>query len=611
VVSTVDLNNDGMVDIVFGANAGTNFLSARGDSATNRTGNSSRLVVASDDGSGNLKVVQIVENMLYDREGTVFDGQSMTWADFDGDGYLDLFQSVGYGTTVANENISRIYFNDAGRISAATTNAGGYQTGAGRSYSMTYTAAAPVMKGGGSVAVDWNADGRMDVIEIPYYVTDPGTNGVQNVLLYTNQTNDGVVKFDTSLLTTAPKQGIGSAITGLLALDLDWDGDKDLILFTGTKGAFYVENKTEIAYGTAMHVKILDAEGINCFYGNTVQLFDSHGKLVSTQIINPQSGNQTNDSSALVDFYGLDPNETYSIVLLRAVGGQAAHVGGLADLGGYEIANVNAAWTDLKAGEANHCYVLTAEAGNAVNNANIGNGIVGTGYNDTFFATLGIDKYEGGGGTVTISDVKTWSDTGGMDIVDYKLAGNTPITVDLSIKGLQNTGFGIASFSNIEGIAGGNGDDVFTSGEGDSLFNGRGGNDTFNLTGGGHTTLLYTLLDAADATGGNGQDVANGFKVGTFEATPESDRIDLAELLIGYTPVSADGFAARYINGVATINEGDRIGEYLSVTKNGADTVISVDRDGAGGQFEMTALITLHDVQTDLATLLANHQIVV
>jgi hypothetical protein len=613
VVSTVDLNNDGMVDLVYGGNAGTNFISARGDSATNRTGNNARLVVASDDGSGNLKVVQIVENMLYDREGTVFDGQSMTWADFDGDGYLDLFQSVGYGANTAAENISRIYFNDAGRISAATTNAGGYQTGAGRSYSMTYTSDAPVMKGGGSLAVDWNADGKMDIIETPYYATtNPGTSGFWNVLLYTNQTADGLVKFDTSVLATAAKQGVGSAISGLLAIDLDWDGDKDLILFTGTKGTIYVENKVQIAYGTAMHVKILDAQGINSLYGNTVQLFDSTGKLVSTQIINPQSGNQTNDSSALVDFYGLDPSQTYSLALLRAVGGQSADVGGLPSLGGNVIENVNAAWTGLQASAPNDCYVFTAEAGNAVNNANIGNGIVGTGYNDTFFATLGTDKYEGGGGTVMISGVTAWSNTGGMDIVDYKLAGNTAVTADLSKTGAQNTGFGTATFSNIEGLSGGSGNDTFTdSTAGGNYFTGRGGNDTFNLIHGGHDTLLYPLLMANDATGGNGSDTVNGWKVGTFEATPKADRIDVSELLTGYTPVSADGYAARFINGTPTINAGDTIASYLRVMQAGDNLQLQIDRDGGGGSFTWTTLLTLNDVHTDLASLLANHQIVV
>jgi hypothetical protein len=40
-------------------------------------------------------------------------------------------------------------------------------------------------------------------------------------------------------------------------------------------------------------------------------------------------------------------------------------------------------------------------------------------------------------------------------------------------------------------------------------------------------------------------------------------------------------------------------------------TSISIDRDGAGTAFSETPLVTLNGVSTDLATLLANHQIVV
>jgi hypothetical protein len=140
------------------------------------------------------------------------------------------------------------------------------------------------------------------------------------------------------------------------------------------------------------------------------------------------------------------------------------------------------------------------------------------------------------------------------------------------------------------------------------VFIGRGGNDTFNLTGGGRDTLLYPLLSTADATGGNGTDQVNGFKVGTYEATPDADRIDLSDLLIGYIR-DANG-PAHYINGVATIDDGDTIASYLSVTRVGANTVIHIDRDGAGGAFSATPLITLNDVSVTLEMLLANHQLV-
>ncbi|WP_162212982.1 type I secretion C-terminal target domain-containing protein, partial [Trabulsiella odontotermitis] len=58
------------------------------------------------------------------------------------------------------------------------------------------------------------------------------------------------------------------------------------------------------------------------------------------------------------------------------------------------------------------------------------------------------------------------------------------------------------------------------------------------------------------------------------------------------------------------IDAGETIGNYLSVTYNGKDTVVSIDRDGSGGAFNSTTLLTLTDTRADLATLLANHQLI-
>lgn len=101
-----------------------------------------------------------------------------------------------------------------------------------------------------------------------------------------------------------------------------------------------------------------------------------------------------------------------------------------------------------------------------------------------------------------------------MDVVDYRNA-TSGITVDLRLSTAQDTGFGTTRLLNIEGINGSDYDDVITGNSGDNQFEGRGGNDTFNIGSGGHDTLLYKLINASDATGGNGSDVVNGFTVGT------------------------------------------------------------------------------------------------
>nr|WP_277755599.1 type I secretion C-terminal target domain-containing protein [Rosenbergiella metrosideri] len=122
--------------------------------------------------------------------------------------------------------------------------------------------------------------------------------------------------------------------------------------------------------------------------------------------------------------------------------------------------------------------------------------------------------------------------------------------------------------------------------------------------------MLYKLINSADATGGNGSDVVNGFTVGSWEATADTDRIDLRELLSG-SGYKGDG-SASYVDGVATIGaSAGNITDYLHVVHNGSNTEIQIDRDGTGSQFDATTVVTLNGVQTDLATLLANHQLLV
>ncbi|WP_426391353.1 Ig-like domain-containing protein [Variovorax sp. R-27] len=628
-LSGVDLNNDGKVDIVYHATAGlTKIGGPSADPALASTAKSSdpyRLVVATNKGDGTWENTQIIEQTFQraDDDPSYGNGISMTWADFNGDGYMDLFMGRGYSPAVGSQYQSRLLFNDGtGKLAMDDWN--GDKIGKTPTNMFTFadwggSGTPPWQQGGPSLAVDWNGDGKMDAIELPGFGATGGLTAIGNtgqINLYTNNSSAGKIEFGrVNLLGGSSTIGnwtgdplTNNAVTGAIAADIDWDGDRDLLAFTQKGNTKFIANTSTVADGTSLHFRIFDAQGINALYGNTVQLFDSSGKRVATQMINPQSGNQTNDSSAIVDFYGLDPKETYTLALLRIVNGAAADVGGMGNLGGNTIENVNAAWTGLKAGEANHAFVLTTESGSNVADANIGNGIVGTGYNDTFFATRGNDKFEGGGGAVTVSGVRAWSNTGGIDIVDYKLADSASLTIDLGNTGAQNTGFGTATFKNIEGLAGGSGADTFTDNAGDNVFEGRAGNDTFKLTGGGKDTLLYKLLATTDATGGNGADAVSSFEVGTFEATANADRIELKDLLVGYT-ADADG-AARYINGVATIDSGDAIGNYLSVTVSGGNTTLNIDRDGSGSAYSATALITLNGVTTDLATLLANHQLV-
>ncbi|KWT64832.1 hypothetical protein APV28_4973 [Comamonas testosteroni] len=147
-----------------------------------------------------------------------------------------------------------------------------------------------------------------------------------------------------------------------------------------------------------------------------------------------------------------------------------------------------------------------------------------------------------------------------------------------------------------------------TSGNDILHVNGAAASDT--LTGnGGSDVFLWDSLNPANTTGGNGTDTITDFTIGVVGTSANADVLDLSQLLTGYTP-DADG-PAHYVGGVATIDAGDSIGQFLSVANVGGNTVISIDRDGAGTAYQSTPLVTLNGVTTDLATLLANHQVIV
>ena len=611
-VSGVDLNNDGYVDITYHATTGTNTTSGGGTSSSN-----SRLAIVTNgvDGNGNMTLTntQTVTDVFYGNND--YDNQytTMTWSDLNGDGYMDLFVA---GLTGQGNATSAIFYNDGtGKLTTAANGTGtgsNVQTLGDSVNSMT------------SLAVDWNGDGKMDLIEIAGAAGSTVATNTNNIgLLWTNNGVNGSNQVDwtSQTLLTGANQGSTNITTGALTLDLDYDGDKDLVVFRAAGGKTeYITNNSTIADGTSIILRISDANGINAFYGNTVLLIDeSTGKVVSSQVINPQGGVNMNDSSGMVYFYGLDASKSYSAVLLAS----GKDYGGVSsvnfDSSGVSntIENVNAAWGGLKAVEKNHAYTLTAEDGaSAMNSATAATdgtnttGIVGTGYNDTLYATAGTHVYNGGGGSRVVSDADVWTAQGGMDIVDYELAGSSALNIDLSNTGMQNTGFGNAQFVNVEGIAGGNGNDVFTGNAAENFFEGRGGDDTFNIGNGGQDTLLYKLINASDATGGNGSDVVNGFTIGTWEGTADTDRIDLRELLSG-SGYTGSG-TASYVNSVATLDaQAGNIEDYIRVVQNGSNTEIHVDLDGAGGNFSSTNVVTLNGVQTDLATLLANHQLVI
>ena len=100
-------------------------------------------------------------------------------------------------------------------------------------------------------------------------------------------------------------------------------------------------------------------------------------------------------------------------------------------------------------------------------------------------------------------------------------------------------------------------------------------------TGAGADTLVYHLLNSADAVGGNGHDTWTDFSVA------DGDKIDISSLLVGWND--------------ATSNVNDFV--KVDHTADG-NTVLSIDRDGTGTAYSSTQLVTLEGVNVSLEELL-------
>ncbi|RZF50235.1 type I secretion C-terminal target domain-containing protein, partial [Acinetobacter halotolerans] len=124
----------------------------------------------------------------------------------------------------------------------------------------------------------------------------------------------------------------------------------------------------------------------------------------------------------------------------------------------------------------------------------------------------------------------------------------------------------------------------YNTSAGNDIITGSAGDDTYT-TNGGADTVIFDLLDNADALGGNGHDTWTDFDLA------EGDKIDITELLAGQAVGN------------------DNIGQFVTVTQVGDDTVISIDRDGSGSTFNSAELLTLKNTDVTLDDLLQNNQL--
>jgi hypothetical protein len=93
-----------------------------------------------------------------------------------------------------------------------------------------------------------------------------------------------------------------------------------------------------------------------------------------------------------------------------------------------------------------------------------------------------------------------------------------------------------------------------------------------------------------NGTGGNASSVAGDHW--TNFSLSQGDKIDIHDLLVGWNGQSST------------------LGNYLHVTTDGSNTVISIDRDGAGTAYTNTTLVTLDNVQTTYEELVSQNHII-
>lgn len=231
--------------------------------------------------------------------------------------------------------------------------------------------------------------------------------------------------------------------------------------------------------------------------------------------------------------------------------------------------------------------------------------------NDKLRGGRGDDVLEGGSGNDKLAGGK------GLDLVRF--TGKTPVTVDLALKGPQDTGHGKDTFKGIEAIqsdagrdvlSGGNKDDYFFGMGGKDVLSGRGGDDYLDggrgrdrLFGGEGDDYLVGGRAGDRLYGGNGADLLNGgggkdrlFGGAGDDVLHGGKGRDVFEFSGDFGADTVADFSGRDVIRFVTGNgEAESFGEFLSFSYESAGSVI-YDKGFDGEQVIELFDITLADL---------------
>ncbi|OTG79942.1 hypothetical protein B9T33_10510 [Acinetobacter sp. ANC 5054] len=344
--------------------------------------------------------------------------------------------------------------------------------------------------------------------------------------------------------------------------------------FGGTKSG---TTKITVSEGTIENVKVdFGSSQLISLLGNTkINVYDEKGKLVATT-----------GASTLVDVIGLLPNGN-SVTLTGLKAGtytiQAETNKGISFAGSVS-AVISRSIIDLDTFTVKSVANTETKGNLLTDNAGFGVDTVASKYTDLYVSKdggLSFTHVSSTGTTITAKygEMVVKSDgsytykltdnnlsAGAAEQFTYKLvAPNGDISAaTLTIKAGVN-------------FSGSVGDDVMTSSAGNDQFTTKAGIDT----------VIYKVLNQADATGGNGHDTWNDFN------KAEGDKVDIKALLQGQNVDKSN------------------IDQFVSVKSDGkGNTVISIDRDGTGTKFgDKVELLTLKNTDVTLQDLLDHNQL--
>lgn len=211
-------------------------------------------------------------------------------------------------------------------------------------------------------------------------------------------------------------------------------------------------------------------------------------------------------------------------------------------------------------------------------------------YSITGTTTKTVTDNESTDGVDTVTTVETFEFYDGTWNGTTFTAFASNITGTTSANTINGTSAGeyISALGGADTVNGGDGNDILRGGAGNDILKGQDGADILY---GGDNTDTFSFQGESVFTG---MDVIRDFSGFGFEA----DKIDLSDVLsdLGYSSGT------------------DTLSDWISVTNEGADSYINIDRDGDGstyGSFEK--MIRLKDVAlgTNVATLVTNGDLVV